>query len=140
MFEAFARLVRRVSSSTLCSGGAWRKFSQSANAWTSFCGWWPKRRYFSSSKMRIPARSMANQRASSKPPARETLVKAIRPAVEATVNDDLEATVEANVKNVVQALRSSTPILKPKIDSAEVKVIGGYYSLDTGAVTFLAEK
>jgi carbonic anhydrase len=83
---------------------------------------------------------MANQRASSKPPARETLVKAIRPAVEATVNDDLEATVEANVKNVVQALRSSTPILKPKIDSAEVKVIGGYYSLDTGAVTFLAEK
>jgi carbonic anhydrase len=70
----------------------------------------------------------------------ESLVKAIRPAVEATVNGNLEATVEANVKNVVQALRTSTPILKPKIDSGEVQVIGGYYSLDTGAVTFLDEK
>ena len=56
MFEAFARLVRRVSSSTLCSEGPSRQFSQSADAWTSFYGWWPKRRYFSSSKMRIPAK------------------------------------------------------------------------------------
>ena len=72
MFEAFARLVRRVSSSTLCSEGPWRQFSQSADAWTSFYGWWPKRRYFSSSKMRIPAKCLANPRASSKPPAQET--------------------------------------------------------------------
>src|SRR5438309_6180470 len=41
----------------------------------------------------------------------ESLVKAIRPAVEATINGDLETTIEANVKNVVRALRSSTPIL-----------------------------
>jgi carbonic anhydrase len=70
----------------------------------------------------------------------ESLVTAIRPAVEATAKDDLETTVKANVKNVVQALRSSTPILKAKVDSGEIKVIGGYYSLDTGAVTFLDEK
>jgi carbonic anhydrase len=70
----------------------------------------------------------------------ESLVTAIKPAVEATAKDDLETTVKANVKNVVQALRSSTPILKAKVDSGEVKVIGGYYSLDTGAVTFLDEK
>jgi carbonic anhydrase len=70
----------------------------------------------------------------------ESLVTAIKPAVEATAKDDLETTVKANVKNVVQALRSSTPILKTKVDSGEVKVIGGYYSLDTGAVTFLDEK
>jgi carbonic anhydrase len=70
----------------------------------------------------------------------ESLVKAIRPAVDATAKDDLEATVQANVKNVVQALRTSTPILKPKIDSDDVQVIGGYYSLDTGAVTFLGAK
>src|SRR5947209_2554329 len=70
----------------------------------------------------------------------ESLVKAIRPAVEATVNGDVEATTEANVKNVVQALRTSTPILKSKVDSGEVRVIGGYYSLDTGSVTFLEEK
>jgi carbonic anhydrase len=70
----------------------------------------------------------------------QSLVTAIKPAVEATVHGDLEATVEANVKNVAQALRSSTPILKPKIDSGEVRVIGAYYNLDTGAVSFLDEK
>src|SRR6266436_428855 len=70
----------------------------------------------------------------------QSLVIAIRPAVEATVKDDLKTTVEANVKNVVQALRSSTPILKAKVDSGDVRVVGAYYSLDTGAVNFLEEK
>ncbi len=70
----------------------------------------------------------------------QSLVTAIKPAVEATAKEDLDATIKANVKNVVQALRSSTPILKAKVDSGDVQVIGGYYSLDTGAVTFLDEK
>lgn len=70
----------------------------------------------------------------------ESLVEAIQPAVEATAKDDLETTVKANVKNVVQALRSSAPILKSKVDSGDVRVIGGYYSLDTGAVAFLDDK
>ena len=70
----------------------------------------------------------------------ESLVTAIKPAVEATAKDDLETTVKANVKNVVQALRSSTPILKAEVDSGKIQVIGGYYSLETGAVTFLDEK
>ena len=70
----------------------------------------------------------------------QSLVTAIRPAVEATVDGDLDTTVKANVKDVVQALRSSTPILKPKVDSGEVRVLGAYYSLDTGAVSFLDEK
>ena len=70
----------------------------------------------------------------------QSLVTAIQPAVQATVNGDLEATTEANVKNVVQALRTSTPVLKPKIDSGDVKVIGATYSLDTGTVSFLDEK
>jgi carbonic anhydrase len=70
----------------------------------------------------------------------KSLVKAIRPAVVATINGDVEVTTEANVKNVVQALRTSTPILKPKVDSGEVQVIAGYNSIDTGAVTFLDKK
>jgi len=70
----------------------------------------------------------------------ESLVTAIKPAVEATAKDDLDATIKANVKNVVQALRSSTPILKAKVDSGEIQVVGSYYSLDTGAVTFLDQK
>jgi carbonic anhydrase len=70
----------------------------------------------------------------------QSLVTAIKPAVEATVNGDLDATIKANVKHVADALRSSTPILKGKVDSGEMKVIGGYYSLDTGSVTFLEDK
>ena len=70
----------------------------------------------------------------------ESLVTAIKPAVEATAKDDLETTIKANVKHVVQALRSSRPILKAKVDSGDVQVIGGYYSLDTGSVSFLDEK
>jgi carbonic anhydrase len=70
----------------------------------------------------------------------ESLVTAIKPAVEATAKDDLDTTIKANVKHVVQALRSSTPILKAKVDSGVVQITGGYYSLDTGAVTFLDQK
>jgi carbonic anhydrase len=70
----------------------------------------------------------------------QSLVTAIQPVVEATAKDDLDTTVKANVKYVVQALRSSTPILKAKVDSGEVQVIGGYYSLDTGDVSLLDEK
>jgi carbonic anhydrase len=70
----------------------------------------------------------------------QSLVTAIQPAVEATANGDLEATVEANVKNVVQALRSSTPVLKAKVDAGELKVVGAYYNLDSGSVAFLDEK
>jgi carbonic anhydrase len=41
---------------------------------------------------------------------------------------------------VVGALRSSTPILKARVDSGDVQVIGCYYTLDTGTVTFLDEE
>src|SRR5881398_2457277 len=66
----------------------------------------------------------------------QSLVTAIQPAVEATAKGDLEATIKANVKDVAQALRSSTPVLKPKVDSGDVRVVGAYYNLDTGAITF----
>lgn len=79
--------------------------------------------------------------AASEAPAHiQSLVTAIRPAVEATVKDDLEATVHANIKNVAQAVRSSAPVLKPKVDSGELKVVGAYYSLDTGSVAFSDEE
>jgi carbonic anhydrase len=70
----------------------------------------------------------------------QSLITALKPAVEATLKGDLDATIKANVKHVVDAMRSSKPILKAKVDSGEVQVIGGYYDLDTGAVTFLDEK
>jgi len=70
----------------------------------------------------------------------ESLVNAIRPAVEATVGQDVEATCRANVYNVVQALRTSEPILRPMIQHDQVRVVGAYYDLDTGAVTFIEGK
>ena len=44
------------------------------------------------------------------------------------------------MKHVVDALRSSMPILKARVDSGDVQVVGGYYTLDTGTVSFLGEK
>lgn len=70
----------------------------------------------------------------------QSLVSAIKPVVDSTPKSDLDATIKANVKHVVDALRSSTPILKARVDSGDVQVIGGYYILDTGAVTFLDQK
>ena len=70
----------------------------------------------------------------------QSLVTAIKPVVDSTPKADLETMIKANVKHVADALRSSKPILKGKVDSGDVQVIGGYYALDTGAVTFLEEK
>jgi carbonic anhydrase len=69
-----------------------------------------------------------------------SLVTAIRPAVEATRGADVEATVKANVENVVQSLRSSEPVLKKEVEAGAITVVGAYYNLDTGAVAFTKEK
>jgi carbonic anhydrase len=65
------------------------------------------------------------------------LIAAIRPAVDATAGADADATCKANVHNMEQALRSSEPVLKEMVDSGQVRVVGAYYDLDTGVVTFL---
>jgi carbonic anhydrase len=69
-----------------------------------------------------------------------SLVTAIQPAVEATRGADVEATVKANVENVVQSLRSSEPVLKKEVEAGAITVVGAYYNLDIGAVTFTKEK
>jgi carbonic anhydrase len=70
----------------------------------------------------------------------QSLVSAIKPVVDSTPKADLDTMIKANVKHVVDALRSSKPILKARVDSGEVQVIGGYYTLDTGTVTFSETK
>jgi carbonic anhydrase len=69
-----------------------------------------------------------------------SLVAAIRAAVEATRGADLEATIKANTDNVVQSLRSSEPVLKKEVEAGAITVLGAYYNLDTGAVAFTEEK
>jgi carbonic anhydrase len=69
-----------------------------------------------------------------------SIVAAIQSAVEATRGADVEATIKANIENVVQSLRSSEPVLKQEVEAGSVTVLGAYYNLDTGAVTFTEEK
>jgi carbonic anhydrase len=69
----------------------------------------------------------------------ESLVAAIKPALEATGGEDLEAAAKMNARMVARALRASTPLLKEKVDAREIAVVAAYYSLDTGEVTFLED-
>ena len=73
------------------------------------------------------------------PPHINSLVSAIRPAVEAAPGADVEAMTHANIRYVVQGLRSSAPTLKGKVDAREIAVVGAYYDLDTGKVVFLKD-
>lgn len=67
----------------------------------------------------------------------ESLVQAIRPAVEQTAGQDAAATCKANVRNIVSALRNSEPILHHMIEHGDVRIVGAYYDLESGVVTFM---
>jgi carbonic anhydrase len=70
------------------------------------------------------------------------LVNLIKPAVEKTrgmSGDPVANAVRANVEMVVKHLRSSTPILSELVAHGKLKIVGGVYSLETGAVTWLPE-
>jgi carbonic anhydrase len=69
----------------------------------------------------------------------QSLVEAIKPAVIKTSDGDVEATAKANVKHVTKLIKETAPILKEKIESGAVSVVGAKYDLDTGVVEFFAE-
>jgi carbonic anhydrase len=52
----------------------------------------------------------------------------------------VEAVVKYNVFNMIQTIRSKSPILKEMEDKGEIKVVGAYYKLNTGEVIFLDGK
>ncbi len=69
-----------------------------------------------------------------------SLIDAIKPAVEATKNsagDRLENAIKANVMQQVEKLKSS-PIISQLINEGKLTVVGGYYDLDTGAVSLVS--
>ncbi|MCI0446851.1 hypothetical protein L0244_07795 [bacterium] len=51
----------------------------------------------------------------------------------------MENSVRINVENVVQELRTSTPILSDLVSQGKLTIIGAVYFLDTGKVTWLSE-
>jgi carbonic anhydrase len=68
------------------------------------------------------------------------LLKAILPAVEETKDqpgDRIDNAVRANARDVAKRLQNTGPILTPRVQSGEVKIVPAYYSLDTGQVELL---
>lgn len=68
-----------------------------------------------------------------------SLLEAIQPAAEQTAGqpgDRLENTCKANVLLQITRLQAS-PVLSQLIQENKLKIVGGYYDLDTGAVTLL---
>jgi carbonic anhydrase len=49
----------------------------------------------------------------------------------------VEYVAKNNVLNTIETIRRKSPILKEMEDKGEIKIIGAYYSLKTGEVTFL---
>lgn len=70
----------------------------------------------------------------------DALVKAIKPAVDEVAGiagDKLDLAVRANIKHVVQQIRSSAPVMNKAVEEKTVMVVGMYYDLDTGRVETL---
>jgi len=68
----------------------------------------------------------------------QALVDAIAPVVteaKKDPKDPLDAAVRLNVKKVVGELASSEPTLAHEVKAGHLRIVGAYYSLDTGAVT-----
>ena len=66
----------------------------------------------------------------------QSILEAIRPAVEATRGQGLETTIGRNVAHTADLLRQSGPILQAQVSSGAVKVVGASYVLKSGEVTF----
>jgi carbonic anhydrase len=68
-----------------------------------------------------------------------SLTEAIKPAVESSKNqagDKVENAVKANVRLQANRLKASQP-LDERIKAGTLKIVGGYYDLDTGKVTMV---
>jgi carbonic anhydrase len=68
-----------------------------------------------------------------------SLTEAIKPAVESSKNqagDKVENAVKANVRLQANRLKAST-LLSERLEAGKLKIVGGYYDLDTGKVTLV---
>ncbi len=70
------------------------------------------------------------------------LVEAIQPAVdeagsEASEEELLNTSIDCNVKNIVDQLKTSEPILSELVEEGELTIVGARYHLDSGEVEIL---
>lgn len=69
-----------------------------------------------------------------------SIIEAIKPAVESAKDkpgDPLENAVKANVILQMERLKAS-PVISQLIQEGKLKVVGGYYDLDTGKVSLIS--
>lgn len=71
-----------------------------------------------------------------------SLMDFIRPAVEQArkmgqESDLLNSSINNNVFNIVEALKSSQPLLSEKVEAGELMILGARYRLDSGLVEIL---
>lgn len=52
----------------------------------------------------------------------------------------VEEVVKNNIVNTLRTIPLRSPVLKQMMDKGEIKLVGAYYSFETGEVTFLNEK
>lgn len=72
-----------------------------------------------------------------------SLVRAIKPAVvkaKSMPGDIVENSVKMNVTMVVEKLQRNKPILSHLVKDKHFKIVGAYYDLDDGSVTFLNDE
>ncbi|MCA1455484.1 carbonic anhydrase [Bradyrhizobium sp. BRP22] len=70
-----------------------------------------------------------------------SLVAALAPAVKASSQESGDALANATLQNVadnVRKLRSASPFLNAAAEQKKLKVVGGFYRLDTGEVDLLS--
>lgn len=65
----------------------------------------------------------------------ESIADLIKPAVDDT-HSTLEAAIEANVRNSVEKIKKSEPIAD-LMKAGKINVVGAYYDLKTGKITFM---
>lgn len=78
------------------------------------------------------------------------MLSKIKPALEKSEDFSGEKTVEDhdyvdhvvknNIANTIQTILIKSTVLKEMVDKHEIKIVGAYYSLETGQVSFLNEK
>jgi carbonic anhydrase len=78
------------------------------------------------------------------------MLSKIKPALEKSKDFAGEKTIENhayvdyvvknNIANTIQTIMIKSPVLKEMVDKNEIKIVGAYYSLETGEVSFLNEK
>jgi carbonic anhydrase len=69
-----------------------------------------------------------------------SVLRALKPAAEAAISkpgDAVDNTVRLNVAQVVTSVKAAQPVLSSLTSAGKLRVVGAYYSLDTGRVEIL---